>query len=56
MSSEKRDDKILGIGPFVEDILGESNEIYEIRMRAPIDELIRKVATNVDIDMNYLKS
>ena len=48
----------MGSGNFVEEILGQSDEIYEIRMRnrISVDELIRKVATNIDVDMDDLKS
>ncbi len=55
---EKGDERILGSGNFVEEILGQSDEIYEIRMRnrISVDELIRKVATNIDVDMDDLKS
>ena len=55
---EKGDERILGSGTFVEKILGESNEIYEMRVRNRIslDELILKVATDVDVDMQMLKS
>ena len=55
---EKGDERILGRGTFVEEVLEESNEIYEIgiRSRISVDELIRKVATNVDLDMADLKS
>ena len=55
---EKGDERILGSGNFVEEILGQSDEIYEMRMRnrISVDELIRKVATNIDVDMDDLKS
>jgi len=55
---EKGDERILGSGTFVEKILGESNEIYEMRMknRISLDELILKVATDADVDMDDLKS
>ena len=55
---EKGDERILGSGTFVEKILGGSNEIHEMRVRNRIslDELILKVAMDVDIDMQMLKS
>jgi len=56
--SEKGDARILGSGVFVEDILQESNELYEMKTRNGIslDDLILKVSTNVDLDMEDLKS
>ena len=55
---EKGDERILGSGTFVEKILEESNEIYEMRVRNKIslDELILRVATDVAVDMQMLKS
>ena len=55
---EKGDERVLGSGTFVEEVLGESNEIYEIRISTKIslDELIRKVATGVDVHIEELKS
>jgi hypothetical protein len=54
----KGDERILGSGTFVEEVLGESNEIYEMRIstRISLDELIRKVATGVDVHIEELKS
>jgi hypothetical protein len=54
----KGDERILGSGTFVEKILEESNEIYEMRAsnRISLDELILRVATDVDVDMQMLKS
>ena len=54
----KGDARILGSGDFVEEILQESNEIYEMktRNRISLDDLILKVSTNVDLDMEDLKS
>ena len=48
----------MGSGDFVEKVLAESNEIYEMktRNRISLDDLILKVATNVDLDMEDLKS
>jgi hypothetical protein len=55
---EKGDARILGSGVFVEEILQESNELYEMktRNRISLDDLILKVSTNVDLDMEDLKS
>jgi len=55
---ELSDERILGSGDFVGKILAESNEIYEMktRNRISLDDLILKVATNVDLDMEDLKS
>jgi len=55
---EKGDARILGSGVFVEEILQESDEIYEMktRNRISLDDLILKVSTNVDLDMEDLKS
>ena len=55
---EKGDARILGSGDFVEQILQESNELYEMktRNRISLDDLILKVSTNVDLDMEDLKS
>ena len=48
----------MGSGTFVEEILKESDEAYEIgnNDRISVDELIRKVATKVDLDLADLKS
>ena len=56
--SEKGDARILGSGVFVEDILQESNELYEMktRNRISLDDLILKVSSKVDLDMEDLKS
>ena len=55
---EKGDARILGSGVFVEEILQESNELYEMktRNRISLDDLILKVSSNVDLDMEDLKS
>jgi putative transposase len=55
---EKGDERILGSGAFVEEILKESDEAYEIanRGRISVDELIRKVVANVDLDLADLTS
>ena len=55
---ELSDERILGSGDFVGKVLAESNEIYEMktRNRISLDDLILKVATNVDLDMEDLKS
>ena len=55
---EKGDARILGSGDFVEEMLEESNEIYEMKTRNRISlaDLILKVSTNVDLDMEDLKS
>lgn len=55
---EKGDERILGSGTFVEKILEESNEIHEMRVsnRISLDELILRVATDIDMDMQILKS
>jgi len=55
---EKGDERILGSGAFVEEILKESDEAYEIanRDRISVDELIRKVVANMDLDLADLTS
>jgi putative transposase len=55
---EKGDERILGSGAFVEEILKEYDEAYEIgnRDRISVDELIRKVAAHVDLDLADLTS
>jgi len=55
---EKGDARILGSGVFVEEILQESNELYEMktRNRISLDDLILKVSSKVDLDMEDLKS
>ena len=55
---ELGDARILGSGDFVGKVLAESNEIYEMkaRNRISLDDLILKVAANVDLDMEDLKS
>ena len=55
---EKGDARILGSGVFVEEILQESNELYEMkaRNRISLDDLILKVSSKVDLDMENLKS
>ena len=55
---ELSDERILGSGDFVGKVLAKSNEIYEMktRNRISLDALILKVATNVDLDMEDLKS
>ena len=48
----------MGSGVFVEEILQESNELYEMktRNRISLDDLILKVSSKVDLDMENLKS
>ena len=55
---ERGDARILGGGVFVEEILQESNGLYQMKTRNSIslDDLILKVSSNVDLDMEDLKS
>ena len=54
----KGDARILGSGSFVEGVLKESNESYEIRMRnrIPFEDLIYRVMTDAALEMDELKS
>ena len=55
---EKGDERILGSGKFVEDILAESNEFFEIKIRnrIPLEELIQRVTAVAAVEMDELRS
>jgi hypothetical protein len=55
---EKGDARILGSGDFVDEVLGNSNESYELRMRNRIslDDLIQRVIADTSLEMAQLRS
>ena len=55
---EKGDARILGSGDFVDEVLDNSNESYELRKRNKIslDDLIQRVMSDMPLEMAQLKS